>query len=280
MPLLAIERRKRIMQHLYKDGRVLVAELSKQFRVTEETVRRDLGRMEKEGLLLRTHGGAFLAETSFSSEVPVWVREDCYLSEKKWIGTKCAKLIRNGDTIMLDSSTTSLHIAKIIKTHKQLTVITNSLNVLMELADAEDIRLISTGGTLRRRSLSYSGHAAAKSLSRYTADKAFLSCSGIDLKHGVTDANEDEAEMRKIMLQHAKQTILVADITKCEKIGLIKIADLSSFQMLVTNCPLPAQWKEELSTQSIAIDDECDPNKQYAAACRSKKEDKKPLPLS
>ncbi|WP_185929358.1 DeoR/GlpR family DNA-binding transcription regulator [Paenibacillus popilliae] len=266
--MLAIERRKRIMQHLFQDGRVLVAELSKQFRVTEETVRRDLDRMEKEGLLLRTHGGAFLAETSVSSDVPVWVREDCYLSEKKWIGTKCARLIQHGDTIMLDSSTTSLHIAKIIKARKQLTVITNSLNVIMELSDAEHIKLICTGGTLRHRSLSYSGHAAANALARYTADKAFLSCSGIDLTHGVTDANEEEAEIRKIMLHHAKQSILVADITKCEKIGLVKIAELSSFHTLVTNCPLPLQWREGLAAQSIILDDQCDPNKQYAATAR------------
>ncbi len=253
--MLAIERRKGIMQHLHRDGRVLVAELSRNFRVSEETIRRDLDRLEREGLLQRTHGGAFL-EDDLITDLPIWVREDFYLAEKMWIGSKCARLVKNGDTIMLDSSTTSLHIARSVKTLKHLTVITNSLKVITELSDADHLKLICTGGTLRHHSLSYSGHAAAKAMSLYLADKAFISCSGMDMRHGVTDTNENEAEIRKMMIQNAKHSFLVADQSKCDRIGLAKIAGYAAFHKLITNAPLNSEWREHLSKYAISIDDQ------------------------
>ncbi|OAJ75372.1 DeoR family transcriptional regulator [Brevibacillus sp. SKDU10] len=253
--MLAIERRKKIMNMLFEQGNVMVTELSKQFSVSEETIRRDLDKLEKEGILVRTYGGAIL-EDGLRSDFPLWVRESYYVDVKQKLGEKCAQLIKSGDTIMLDSSTTSLYIAKKIKNKQNLTVITNSFKVELELSDAEHVKLISTGGTLQRRSLSYVSHSATRALSHYFADASFVSCTGLHLQRGATDSNEFEAEIRKLMLKNSEQKILVLDHTKIDKAGFTFITDFQGITKVITDQPLSVEWRQLLSRYNIEIDDE------------------------
>ncbi|MBE3595762.1 MAG: DeoR/GlpR transcriptional regulator, partial [Hydrogenibacillus sp.] len=251
--MLGVERRKKIMELLLLHGNVVVSDLSKRFNVTEETIRRDLEKLEKEGQLIRTHGGAYLSEY-VTKEYPIALREIAYVEEKKQIATISAELIQSGDTIMLDASTTSLFIARFLKRmRKKVTVITNALKVEMELADQEQIKLVSTGGTLRTSSLSHVGYAATRSLATYFADKAFVSCTAVHPNKGLMDSNEYEAEVRKRMLAQAEQKILVADHTKFGKTAFNLIATIDDIDMVIVDRPLSEEWRATFESHGVEV---------------------------
>lgn len=254
--MLAVERRKKIMELLNDSGSVIVTDLSKRMKVTEETIRRDLEKLEKEGKLQRTHGGAYLSG-SIMTELPITFREQVYLPGKDTIAFKSVELINSGETIMLDSSTTSLRIAKYIRqTNKSLTVITNALKVANELSDVKSVKLVLTGGSLRNSSLSFVGYAATTSLESYFADKAFVSCSAVHLKKGLMDSNEYEAEIRKLMLRQSERRILVADITKFGKTSFSLIANFNQIDTVIADQKLGDDWYEEFGSLGIEIFDE------------------------
>lgn len=249
--MLAVERRRKIIELLLIHGNVIVTDLSKRFNVTEETIRRDLEKLEKEGQLIRTHGGAYISEY-VTKEYPVSLREQAFIEGKELIGSTSAEMVLNGETIMLDSSTTSLYIARYLKkSKKKVTVITNALKVEIELSDQENIKLVSTGGSLRTKSLSYVGYAATNSLSSYYADKAFVSCTGVHLKKGIMDSNEFEAEIRKLMMLHSEQSILVADYTKFGRTAFSLFADISQVDIIVTDKTPGNDWLSEFEQRGI-----------------------------
>ena len=147
--MLAIERKNEILATLQKEQRVLVTELSQRYNVTEETIRRDLEKLEKEGFVKKTYGGAVL-NSNTNLDLPLRIREK---NNQEEIASKVADMIEEGDSLMLDASSTSLMIAKKLKKLKKLTVITNAVEVLIELSGQEGIKVISTGGVLRDASL-------------------------------------------------------------------------------------------------------------------------------
>lgn len=248
--MLAVERRQSIFEILQEKGSVTVVELSSMFDVSEETIRRDLTKMESSGLLQKTYGGAFL-NAGMHLEVPVDMRAHTYVEGKNLIGALSAQLIRTGDTIFLDASTTSVHIAANILDKKNLIVITNALKVAETLASAPDIKVICTGGTLRPNSLTTVGKAAETAIGNYFADKAFICCDGIHRIHGVTDANEKEAEVRKQMIRQAQSSILVVDATKFDKTSFVHMADFAAFDVLVTDRELTQEWQATLNEADV-----------------------------
>lgn len=248
--MLAIERRQAIFALLEEKGSVTVVELSKRFDVSEETIRRDLAKMESSGLLQKTYGGAFL-NAGMHLEVPVDMRVNTYVEGKHAIGALCTQLIHNGDTIFLDASTTAVHIAESILDKKNLIAITNALKVAEVLARAPGIKVICAGGTLRPSSLTTVGKGAEMAVSNYFADKAFICCDGIHRVHGVTDANEKEAEVRKQMIAQAASSILVVDATKFDKTSFVHIADFSQFDVLVTDKPLSSKWRATMREADV-----------------------------
>ena len=148
--MLAIERRNTILSRLTEDGKVIVADLSRLFNVTEETIRRDLEKLENEGLAKKTYGGAVLNQNQNNIDLPFTVRKETNVSEKRMVAQKTAELIKDGDYIMLDASSTAIFVAKEIKNRKNITLITNSVEILLEMADKEDWRVLSTGGSLKK----------------------------------------------------------------------------------------------------------------------------------
>lgn len=249
--MLAVERRQCILELLQETGSVTVSDLSRRFSVSEETIRRDLTKMESNGLLYKTYGGAFI-NAGMHREVPVALRSHVQVEAKHLIGALAAECVRNGDTIFLDASTTAIHIAEHLSDKKNLIVITNALKVAETLATAGSVKVICTGGTLRPSSLTTVGKAAEEAVSTYFADKAFICCDGVHRSHGVTDANEREAEVRKQMMHQAESSILVADATKFDVTSFVHIADLSDFDLLITDCPLSEEWMAALETHDLA----------------------------
>ena len=250
--MLAIERRSNILELLQEQKSVMVTDLSLRFKVTEETIRRDLEKLEKEGLLKRTYGGAVVKDVT-QSDLPFKVREVKNMEGKLRIGAKVAELIEDGDSLMLDSSSTALYVAKSIKNKKRLTVITNCYNIVLELSGAKDFRIICTGGTLNANAMSFVGHSAENFVQGYNADKAIVSCNGMDISKGITDSNEMEAEVKKSMAESSKKTFLAVDSTKFNKVSFIKLMEYDKVDCIITDKQLPQEWEKMLKNRGIEI---------------------------
>lgn len=233
--MLAVERLQYIMEVLKEKKVVMVSDISKEVSVSEETVRRDLEKLEKKGEISRVHGGAYLKE-GFGNETSVAVREKIYRQEKEMIAAACAELIEEQDTVMLDCSTTASYLAEqIAVSQKKLSVVTNSLSVAQRLSTAKDVRMILLGGELNRRTNSFVGDLTIRDLDYYFADKVFLSSAGISSEAGISDYTQDEAAIRRKMLERSAICICAVDDTKIGRTALHTIAGLKAVNYLVTN---------------------------------------------
>lgn len=248
--MLAIERRNIILSILQKENRVVVADLSREFQVTEETIRRDLEKLEKEGFAKKTYGGAIINE-SLNVDLPYTVRKKANVENKQNIAEIIDTLIQDGDHIMLDASSTAVYIAKNLKNKKNLTLITNSIEILLELSDTVGWKVLSTGGAMKEGSLSLVGHQAEKMISSFHVDKTIVSCKGLDIDYGMTDSNEMEAHIKKLMLDCAATRILAVDNSKFDKISFTKICNLSDINVMVTDMEPDQKWKNIFSTLNI-----------------------------
>jgi DeoR/GlpR family transcriptional regulator of sugar metabolism len=250
--MLAIERRKRIISILQEKSSVLVPELSKEFKVTEETIRRDLEKLEREGVLKRTYGGAVLNEST-NVDLPLNIREVTNKEGKEAIGIKVAEFIEDGDTILLDSSSTALHIASKLKRKKNITVITNSVKVVLELSDAANCKVISTGGTLRENAMSFVGHMAEQSVKNYNVDKAIICCKGVDKVKQITESNEMEAQVKRSMISSADKVYLVVDNTKFDRVAFVKMLSFEAVNIIFTDKKLSEDWEQLLKNYNVEI---------------------------
>ena len=253
MAMLAVERRTEIEKLINERKRVLVPELAKLFDVTTETIRADLLKLEKQGVLVRTYGGATLAGNS-GTELGFSERDTVNYEGKQRIGHKAAELIRNGDTIFLDASTSALHLARCIKGKSSLTVITNSNRIVTELGSCEHINVISTGGELNHRNMSYSGRCAEKNIrENYFANKFFFSCKGVTLSRGLVDSLEAEAEIKKAMMANSELNIFLCDQNKLGKLGVNRIAPITDVDCVISDIQFDEEWSKELMKDDIRI---------------------------
>lgn len=249
--MLAIERRNQILGMLQKDGRVLVSDLSSLFHVTEETIRRDLEKLEKEGLAKKTYGGA-IAHDNTNVDLPYTVRKKANVSNKQSIAEIISTMIEDGDHIMMDASSTAVYVAKHLKNKKKnLTVITNSIEILLELSEVVGWKVLSTGGVLKEGSLSLVGYQAENMIHNYHVDKAIISCKGVDIEKGITDSNEMEAHIKKLMLSSAHTKILAVDKSKFDKLSFTKISNLSDIDMVITDSKLDDKWMQTFKSMNI-----------------------------
>lgn len=248
--MFALERQSEIMALLTVNKSLQVQDTARRFGVTEETIRRDLNALEKQGLLIRTHGGALLPDDSLI-EAPLRIREGINITGKDAIGIAAARMIRSGDSLILDASTSALYVAKHLKTKSNITVITNAERIINELVDCPEITLISTGGVLRHKSRSYTGRAAENVLSTYYADYLFFSCKGFSPSTGLTDSSEQESEIRKVMLRRARRRVFLCDHTKLDRVGFSATAVLQDIHRIITDRPLPPGWEEQITAAGI-----------------------------
>jgi DeoR/GlpR family transcriptional regulator of sugar metabolism len=188
--MLVAERHQKIVKLVNERKSIRVTELSEIFSVTEETIRRDLEKLEKEHKLARSHGGAIYINSSDSMEQPYFEREIMNVNEKREIALRATKLIDEGDKVILDASSTAWYMAKSLP-DIPLTVLTNSIKVAMELSNKKQVEVISTGGTLQPKSLSFTGPLAEASMDTYHVSKAFISCKGLHLRRGHRPRDRD-----------------------------------------------------------------------------------------
>ena len=248
--MLAVERRNLILEKLQDEKKVVVSELSILFDVSEETIRRDLDKLDKEGLATKSYGGAVLNENT-SLDMPFNVRKKRNMRGKQVIAEMVSELVQEGEHIIVDPSTTAVAIVKALKNRKRLTVITNSIEVLVELSDVTGWDVICTGGTLRENYLALVGPKATDVIASFHADKVILSCKGIDMDKGITDANEMFSQVKQMMLKSAKQRILAVDCTKFDNVAFSRICELSAIDMVVTDVRPSREWMEYFAEKGI-----------------------------
>jgi len=247
--VLAIERRSQILSALETEKRVLVPDLAKKYDVSEETIRRDLEKLDKEGLLKKTYGGAVLTD-NLSAELPYRMRVETNKAQKLIIAEKIHKLIGPKENIMLDASSTCVHIARKLKNKDNLTIITNSVEILMECSGFDNVNTISTGGVLRGSTLSLTGSGAMHVLGRLTADKAIISCKGLDFEKGIMESSLDEAEVKRAMADNSNQLILAVDSSKFNRLSFAKTLSLRRVDMVVSDY-IPTEWARFFDENNI-----------------------------
>ncbi|GFR38367.1 putative HTH-type transcriptional regulator YulB [Insulibacter thermoxylanivorax] len=251
--MLAAERCEKIVQLVDERGSVRVSELSEIFKVTEETIRRDLDKLEQAGRLLRSHGGA-VSIKDHTSETPFMEREVTNVEEKKQIAKEAVRHVRPRDRIILDASTTAWYMAQMLP-DIPLTVLTNSIKVAFELANKEKIEVVSTGGILSPRSLSFVGPLAESSLEQYHVNKAFISCKGVHLDRGATESNELQARLKKRMIEIADEVYLLVDYSKFNVNEFSQAAPCEAFHTLITDAKAEqrflAAWRERYAANVI-----------------------------
>ncbi|MBB6735218.1 DeoR/GlpR family DNA-binding transcription regulator [Cohnella zeiphila] len=249
--MLVAERYEKIVQLVNERGSIRVSELSDLCQVTEETIRRDLDRLELAGRLRRSHGGAVsVKDQPQQPEIPYSEREITHADEKRRIAAEAVKRIRPKDRILLDASSTAWYMAASMP-DIPLTVLTNSIKVATELAVKEKIEVISTGGILAQRSLSFVGPLAERSLDAYYVDKAFFSCKGVHLERGISESNELQARIKQKMVGMADEVVLLADASKFGVQAFTHVAEMSQVNAIVTDRRLPDETLRRLAELSI-----------------------------
>lgn len=250
--MLAIERRNAIVTKVSAEGKVLVADLAKEFDVTEETIRRDLEKLDNDGLVRKTYGGAIKNE-SFNIDLPFHVRKQTNVESKQKIAALIGEMINDGDYIMLDASTTALCVIKNILNKKNITLITNSIEILLELCNKPGWNVLSTGGMLKEGGLSLVGYQAEKMISGFHVDTAICSCKGLDETNGITDSNERDAEIKKAFFRSANKRVLAADSSKFDRSSFVKVCGFSDIDVVVTEKYPGDTWAERLKQNNIEL---------------------------
>ena len=238
--MLGIERRRKIMELLNQHQKVYVQNLSQLFEVTDETIRRDLEKLEQQNLVKRCYGGAVLNDHT-SQDISFLKRIDINDANKKYIAKKAESLINDGDTMMVDSSTTCLALLRLLKDKKNLTIITNSIILVNEFVNA-GYNMISTGGNLRAYSYALTGKAACDTLKNYYVDMAIISCKAIDRDKGLMESNEPESIIKKQMIKQAQRCIVLADSSKFDKAAFAYTCGLDKIDCIVTDREPSQEW--------------------------------------
>ena len=250
--MFAIERQQRILEKLKEDGAVSVGRLSAEFSVAEETIRRDLEKLEKEEKLLRTHGGAVAIDEN-KYEPSIEKRKKINVDGKEKVAVLAAGLISPGETIFLDASTTTYYIARELRKMKNITVVTNSLQTIAELSQNKDIKVIGTGGIVGENS-SFVGSLAENSVrEKYVADKIFFSSRGVTAERGILDSNEQECAMKKCMMENSCKKIYVCEHTKIGRIGFAKLASFDEIDYFVTENRIDDEWQRKLEEAGVEV---------------------------
>lgn len=243
--MLAAHRQRELEAIVSKQGSARVSDLASHFNVTEETIRRDLDKLESDGRLQRSHGGAVSLNRE-GEEQPYWVREITNLREKDQIATEALKRIGEDNTLYLDASSTVLQLARILP-DQPMTIMSHSLQVALALMNHTQARVLCPGGFLSAPSLSVVGPITEKSLADIHVDFFFTSCRALSADHGIMAANEEQARVRQMMIQRAEHVILMADISKIGKKSLFEIAALTAAEELITNKPTTEEKAQQLT---------------------------------
>jgi DeoR family transcriptional regulator, aga operon transcriptional repressor len=251
--LLVEQRRRRIGELVREQGRATVEELAERFGTSLVTIRADLSNLETSGVLIRTHGGALPPVEDVDH--PLTVKQQQHHAEKVRIAQAAAELIQDGETIILDSGTTTEEIARQIRKASLtgINVITNALNIALVLIDVPFVRLIMPGGILRRESKSLSGHMAEAAMANLQADRLYLGADGLDPDIGVMTPHLAEAELNAKMIRISRQVVAVADSSKLQRRNISLIAKVEQLHMLITDSAAPEEAVAALRSKGVDV---------------------------
>jgi len=245
------ERRFEIIKQIQRAGRVAVNELSQVFGVSEVTIRTDLQILVDQDIVVRTHGGAVLA-----NRIPVTslaLRRQMQVSEKAKIGAVSASLVLNGDAVFLDSSSTALAMAHYLGQHREVTVFTNSLAVAQALLDAPGVTVVMPGGALRRDTISLIDEDGLDFYKRYNIKKGFFGAHGLSLKEGLTDVSRVEADLKQHMVKMCSETIALLDATKWGQVGLASFVQVEELNCIITDALAPDPLVEQVRALGVKV---------------------------
>lgn len=250
------ERQAVIAKLLEETDRIGVNELFERLHVSKETIRRDLKEMEEAGIIQRVHGGAVMAESAKGlKEYPLLTREIRNYTEKVRLCKKAAEYIEDGDTIFIDNSSTTLNLVAHINPKYRVTIITNSIRVLLEasLEEMSNFSFICLGGILKSRNYSLTGAMTLEQLGNFRPNKAFLSCHGMTLEDGITDGSIYEVDAKQAMIKQAKKTYLLADSSKFGKTGVVLLSQFDSVDYLITDDSVSEEYRRFIESQGTEI---------------------------
>ncbi|GEM83084.1 DeoR/GlpR family DNA-binding transcription regulator [Meiothermus hypogaeus] len=254
MPSLeATFRHQEILEMLRRDGRLQVRQLAEHFGVSTVTIRTDLEYLEQQSLLRRTRGGAVPAETK-RFELPLEETRQVHAREKESIGGYAAGLVRDGETIILDVGSTTTELAKALSPSlRNVVVITSGLNIALLLESHPGITVIVTGGTLRPLQHSLVNPYGSLLLREINADKVFLGCNGVHPDKGFTNTNLQEAEIKRAMMEAARETIVLADHSKIMQVAAARIGPLGAADLLITDSKAKKEDLEALRNKGLEV---------------------------
>jgi DeoR/GlpR family transcriptional regulator of sugar metabolism len=250
--MLALERHRRLIDLLLKDGSVRTADAAKALGVTEETMRRDFEKLEAEGALLRSHGGAVRMEP-MRRDVPSQERMNENASEKARIAAAALKRIEAGQTIFFDASTTVQQLARMLS-GLPLTVLTDALHTALILAEKPEVRVILLGGELLPRSLSCAGWHAIRALDCHRIDAAFFSCRGFDAERGLSEASEEQAQLKQRVIRISEKNHLLADASKAGLQSSFFYADVSDLGVWITDRKPDSPMARAFASRRVPIE--------------------------
>ncbi len=246
------ERRSRIIQILSEKGKVKVSELSRLFNISEVSIRNDLAELERIGALERVHGGAVSTVRAYYS-MSFNERAATNAEEKKKIAAEAAKLIKDGDSVMFNPGTTSLFVARELKNHKDIKIVTNSVAIASEIGFYGNIQVILLGGSYNPRYYFIYGDDAINQLKKYKANRLILSVDGVCPDEGITTYLHQEAELMKQMIDRANSTIVVADFSKVGRVSFSSIAPMEKVDVLITDSKANGDTLEAIREKGVEV---------------------------
>ena len=252
--ILTEQRRRNLLDLVDQNGQVTVADLVKRLSVSAVTVRSDLDALATMGALVRSHGGA-VWRLEATQDYPLHTKETLHHAEKARIGKAAAQLVQSRETIILDSGTTTAEIARHLKKLKlqNVTVITNALNIAVDLMDCPSVSLIMIGGLMRPVSSSFVGPQAESMMNEFHADRLFLAVDGFDLENGPSTPDVLEAQLNNVMIRSTKEVNVVADFSKLGRRSVSKIGPFNRIQRLITDKRATPEFTEGLRKKGIEV---------------------------
>lgn len=246
------DRIRHIQEQLQQTGSVQVTALAEELGVSEVTVRRYLAQMEADGLLVRFYGGAILPQ-AMVPDISFREKVTAHLEEKRRMAAAAAALVRDGDTVALGAGTSVAEIATALAARRNLTVVTNALNVAWEFTHRPEIRLVVTGGVLRESSYAMVGHVAERALKDLFVDIAFAGANGVSPVRGFTTPNPEEAQIHRVLLGRSSRSVMVVDHSKWGRVGFAQIVSASDVQTVISDTAAPAEMVERFRSNGVEV---------------------------
>ncbi len=247
-----IERLNYILKELQEHKSVYVNDLSKKYYVSPSTIRRDLGQLEKEGLIRRTYGGGVLVEHQ-SAEIPFQLRQTEQLLEKDKIASFATKLVRDGMYIFLDSTSTTSHLVKFLTGHHNLKILTTSAYTALDCLEHLQAQVYCTGGWMSTYSRGFYGESARSRIDEFYTDFAFFSVRGISFERGIADVNEEDVYLKQAMMKNCRKSVLLCDSKKFGVISYRTVCNFNEIDYLITDKRPDDAWMSMLEKYKVQV---------------------------